>query len=167
MIKLVEIANQLVTKIKDSISDARLLNSEEVNATVKRVWDLEYQTPEQCAEINDRRVFVLPIDKEFREAADRENDRNVYRFGIVIADRIPGELIAEEYTSEMTVWIDQAVDWVDRLVISALSDINYSPIPNAYLETLDWREVIKRGIFRRFGIFWSEIDIEFFIDEAN
>jgi hypothetical protein len=164
---LKNIAEALKTTVTTTIAAAVSGDPTIPGATVSRVWDVIFQTPEQCQEIQDRRVYVIPIGKEFREAADRANDRNVYSFGIAVTDRIPGEYLSLAEEVSLTEWFDDAIEWVSEYVLDPLTAVTYSPTTGAFLESSDWREPIKRGIVRQFGLFWSEIDIEFFIDEPN
>lgn len=164
---LTQIADAITSKIQTTVNTAVAGDSTIRTATCKRVWDVLFQTPEDCLAIQDRRVYVLPIDKNYLEAADRTENRNVFRFGIIVADRIPGDLIAADKEDQLTAWIDEAVNWVNTNVLSPVASVNFSPIQDAYLESFDWREVIKRGVVRTYGIYWSEIDIEFFIEEPN
>lgn len=167
MSTLIDFAVAVKAKVAASIAAARLTDGTLPAAVVKRSWDPIIQTPEAAKELESRTVYVIPIDEEFREASDRANDRNVYLTGLIVADRIPGELMLAENEDDLTAWIDAAVGWVNNLVYEPLTAVDYSPVTGSYLESGDIREIVKRGVIREFQLFWSEIDLAYFIEESN
>lgn len=167
MSTLEAISKAIKTTLEASIRDAILADPTLANATVKRSYDPRIQNADTAKELNARTVYVIPIGKEFREASDRIKDRNVYRVGIIVADRFSGDLLTEASEVAMTDWVDDAVEWVNNLIYNVLTDVEYEPIAGASLESGDIREVVKLGVLREYGLFWSELDIEFFIDESN
>jgi hypothetical protein len=164
---LITIADAVATEIRTAIAAARLADPTEIPATVTRDWDPILQTPEEVRELENRTVYVIPLGKEFSEPADRGHDRNVYRVGLLIVDKIPGELLAPTESDGRREWVDDAIEWVNDLVYEVVTDVEFEPMTRCYLQSGDLREVCSRGHVRTYGAFVSEIDLEFFIDESN
>ena len=167
MSTLVTIADAVKTEIQTAIAAAIVADSTTVAATVKRDWDPMVQTPQEVQELENRTVYVIPLGKEFSEPATRATDRNVYRVGLLIVDKIPGELMTPGESDGRKEWIDDAIEWVNDLVYEVVTDVDFSPTTRCYLQSADLREVCSRGHVRQFGAFVSEIELEFFIDESN
>lgn len=167
MSTLVTIADAVKTEIETAIAAALVADPLEVPAEVVRDWDPMVQTPEEVRELERRTVYVIPLGKEFGETAARSLDRNVYRVGLMIVDKIPGDLLAAGETESRTAWIDDAIQWVNDLVYEPVTDVNFSPLDGCHLQSGELREVCSRGHVRQFGAFVSEIDLEFFIHESN
>lgn len=165
MSTLIEIADAVKEDIETSIAAA--VEEVDQDATVSRVWDVMIQTPEDVAAIDGRNVYVIPMAESFAESANRGQDRNEYTLGILIVQRVDQDLKSPDNVDGLTAKVDALTEWVKDYVFGPLTVVDYAPITGAFMVDAEIREVFNRGIFRQYGLFWSEIDIRFAIDESN
>lgn len=136
------------------------------SASVKRSYDPIIETPENPLPVDSPRVWVVCLDLEFREASDRANDRMVYQFGVMYVNKYISDYKLPENADSFTTYVDTQISVVKE-IFEVLRNVTYQPVSKCYLESIDWREIFNVGSSRQYGLFHSEIDVEFFIDEPN
>lgn len=167
MSTLTTIADAVKTKIEETIPliDADSLGQKR-SATVMRRWFAAEMTPEEAKKVECRSVFVIPRGREFIERSTRTKDRNGYRIGVLVLDKIPGEYGVPGKVDEREAFIDDAVAWVDTL-FDALVSNSYEPVARAMLEEGEIREAFRVETANSYGLFCSEIDLVFSVIETN
>jgi len=118
--------------------------------------------------VGDKYVYVIPMPDgvEFREASDRENDRHVYKVGVLFFERLVGSLKSATEKAALTTKMKANINLVDTNIYS-LKEKAFVPVQGTYLESIEWRTVYNVDFLREYGIFWSEIDFEYAFDEPS
>lgn len=167
MSQLVTISEAVKTTIAASFADfAENSAGEVVQAQVTRSWFAASMSARQIQAVDSRQVYVIPLGREFIERASRAEDRNGYRVGVLIVDKMPGEYESAEWSDGQRQFIDDAVAWVDEL-FDVLVDNDYSPVTGAMLTSGEITEAMRADVLTGYGRFWSEIELTFALNETN
>lgn len=117
-----------------------------------------------------KQVWVIPGESAFVDYATRSQDRNSYAVGIVAVDRLdpPNEhLTNPDHHAELFAWAKERIGWVKDYIRVPLAATNFPPIEGATISNWFVNETIDRQMLREHGIFWSDLDFIYEIDETN
>jgi len=164
---LITIADAVTATITAAIPDLAENSADEVvQAVAERSWFAGAMTPEQARSVDSRKVYVIGLGRDFIERASRGEDRNGYRVGVLVVDKMPGELSQPVWSDLQRQFIDDAVAWVDELFDELVSN-DYAPVTGAFLADGEITEVFRADVANGYGVFWSEIELTFALHETN
>ena len=91
-------------------------------------------------------------------------------FKFVAVDRIepPEEyLLNPDHHAQLFAWAKERIGWVKDYIRVPLAATNFAPIEGATIAGWFVNGTIDRQMLRERGIFWSDLDFVYEIDETN
>jgi len=163
----IEIANGMLTKLRAAnpdIDPARFKIAHHV--TVRSIEELYRLIPAAVG----KQVWVIPLESASVDRASREEVRNSYSVGVLAVDRLdpPNEhLLNPDHADQLAAWANERIGWVQTGIRLPLAEPAFEPKPGAFCEGWFVNELLDPAMLTEHGIFWSDLDFLYEIDEPN
>lgn len=161
------IANGMLTEL-------RAANDDLDPARFKLVHQLRIGSIEELYRLippmSGKQVWVIPLESGSVDRANRAEDRNAYTMGIVAVEKIAPNnehLLNPDHEEQLTLWINDRIEWVKDGIRIPLYAPGFAPTTGAYADQWFMNELVDHDLLVEHGIFWSDLDIVYVIDESN
>jgi hypothetical protein len=117
-----------------------------------------------------KQVWVIPLESGSVARASRSEDRNSYTMGVIAVERIDlasEYLLNPDHADQLNLWINDRIEWVKDKIRIPLHAPGFAPTTGAYSELWFMNELVDHDLLLEHGIFWSDLDFVYEIDEAN
>lgn len=161
------------------IAEGMLAKLQTANPTVdpahfKIVLNLRVRSVEELFKLvpakSGKWVYLIPMESEFVGRATRGEDRNSYSIGVVAIDILdpPNEhLLNPDHAEQLLAWAKERIAWVKDGIRIPLADPSFAPVTGATCDQWFVNELLDTDMLEAHGIFWSDLDFAYEIDEPN